>query len=380
MVDLILKNGRLFDPANGLTGRRGDLAVEGGRIVGAGALEDQEAAQVLDLDGLTVTPGLVDFHAHFYSGGTNTALEFYRYLPDGVTNAVDAGSAGDSNIESFMGSLSQRERRNVRLYLNLASEGLSCLGDHSENVNPLYFNGEKIRRLCREYAGMIIGLKLRISREIVEACGTTSFEALRRGIQIADQCGLPLSVHMPDFQGELRELIDILRPGDIFCHVYTPRKGILEDGAVSREMERAVQKGILLEAACGKGHFGHDCAALALSAGIRPDIISGDFTRKTHHYEPAVSLPYLMSRFLALGMPFEDVLSCCTAVPAKKMGMEDEIGCLKPGARANIAVFKRKQGKIVFSDVRGSSIIGQELLIPMLTVWEGDVVYRNGGL
>ena len=124
MVDLILKNGQLMDPKNGLTGKRGDIVVKDGRIVAVGVLECQEAAQILDLDGLTVTPGLIDFHAHFYSGGTNTALEFYHYLPDGVTNAVDAGSAGDSNVESFISSLSERERRNVRLYLNLVSEGL----------------------------------------------------------------------------------------------------------------------------------------------------------------------------------------------------------------------------------------------------------------
>ena len=378
MVDLILKNGQLMDPKNGLTGKRGDIVVKDGRIVAVGVLECQEAAQILDLDGLTVTPGLIDFHAHFYSGGTNTALEFYHYLPDGVTNAVDAGSAGDSNVESFISSLSERERRNVRLYLNLVSEGLSCLGDHSENVNPAYFNEMKILRLCQDYPGVIIGLKLRISSEIVEACGTTSFAALRRGIQIAEKCGLPLSVHIPAFQGELKELIDILRPGDIFCHVYTPQKGILEDGNVSREMERAVQKGIILESACGKGHFSHDCAAAALDAGIKPDIISGDFTRKTYHYEPSISLPYLMSRSLALGMCFADVLTCCTATPAEKMGMKDEIGCLRPGARANIAVFKRELGEFVFSDVRSSKVMGHERLVPMLTVWEGDIVYRNG--
>ena len=49
---------------------------------------------------------------------------------------------------------------------------------------------------------------------------------------------------MPNFQGELSGLIDILRPGDIFCHVYTPQKGILEDGSVSEEMKRAFKKAL----------------------------------------------------------------------------------------------------------------------------------------
>lgn len=378
MVDMILKNGYLMDPENGLHGSLGDVAINGGRIVGIGMLENLQTNRVLDVKGLTVMPGLIDFHAHFYSGGTNTSLEFYRYLSDGVTNAVDAGSAGDSNIESFIQSLSERERRNVRLYLNLSSAGLSSLGDHNENVHPNFFNEEKIKQLCRNYQNLIVGLKLRISREITEACGTNSFDALRRGVEIAERCQLPISVHIPNFQGELKELIDILRPGDIFCHVFTPQKGILEEGRVSHEIERAVKKGILLESACGKGHFGHDCAAAALKMGILPDIISGDFTRNTYHYKPAMSLPYLMSRFLALGMPLNKVLACCTTAPAKKMGMDDEIGCLKIGARANISVFERKKRTIEFIDVCGCKVTGSELLVSMLTFYEGDLVYRNG--
>ena len=333
MQELILKNGYLFDPPNGYTGQRGDVAIQDGRITGVGKIEE-EASQTVDVTGLAVTPGLIDFHAHFYHGGTNTALEFYRYLSDGVTNAVDAGSAGDSNIESFIHLLSERERRNVKLYLNLASEGLSCLGDHNENINPKYFNEQKILRICKRYSDLIAGLKLRISAEIATDSQTTSFDALRRGIEIAQRCGLPLSVHMPNFQGELSRLIDILRPGDIFCHVYTPQKGILEDGSVSEEMKRAVQKGIILESACGKGHFGH-------------------------------------------GLSFEKVLSCCTTEPAKQMGMEGKSGCLKTGAFANIAVLERRQKDIVFVDVKGKEVRGNELIIPVMTILEGEPVYRN---
>ena len=377
MYDLIIRNGFLMDPANGWIGQRGDIAVYEGRIAEIAERINGGSLQELWADGLTVTPGLIDFHAHFYSGGTNTSLELFQYLSTGVTNAVDAGSAGVSNIESFIGSLSCRAKRNVRLYLNLSSEGLSCLGDHSENIHPDYFNEKKILHVCREYPELIIGLKLRISKEIAESSRTTSFAALRRGVEIAKRCGLPLSVHIPDFQGELKELLQILREGDIFCHVFTPQKGIIENGCVSEEIRKAADRGIILECACGKGHFGHKCAGMALEYGIMPDIISGDFTRKTFHYQPAVSLPYLLSRFLALKMPFHEVLACCTTAPAKKMGMEKEIGCLRTGAKANISAFFRKQEKIVFDDVRHDRIEGTELLVPALTILEGEPVYRN---
>lgn len=107
MYDVILKNSLLTDAANGLDGVRMDIAVTDGVIAEIAPRIDGAAKNVVDLGGLTVTPGLIDFHAHFYSGGTNTSLEFASYLPTGVTFAVDAGSAGDSNIESFLAALTR---------------------------------------------------------------------------------------------------------------------------------------------------------------------------------------------------------------------------------------------------------------------------------
>lgn len=68
MQDLILKNGYLFDPPNGYTGQRGDVAIQDGRITGVGKTEE-EASQTVDVTGLAVTPGLIDFHAHFTMAG-----------------------------------------------------------------------------------------------------------------------------------------------------------------------------------------------------------------------------------------------------------------------------------------------------------------------
>lgn len=64
MQDLILKNGYLFDPPNGYAGQRGDVAIQDGRITGVGKIEE-EASQTVDVTGLAVTPGLIDFHGAF---------------------------------------------------------------------------------------------------------------------------------------------------------------------------------------------------------------------------------------------------------------------------------------------------------------------------
>ncbi len=377
MVDFLLKNGLLIDEESGYKKSKCDIAVKDGRIAKIASEIDTEARNKVDLDGYVVTPGLIDFHAHFFSGGTNTALEFSSYLPTGVTNAVDAGSAGDSNVDSFLRVLSERERRNTRIFLNVSSEGLSCLGDHPENIHPDYMNKNKILRLCRQYSKEIIGLKLRISNEIAAFSHTTSFDSLRKAVEIAEECGLPLSVHMPDFQGELKELIDILRPGDIFCHVFTPCKGILENGKVSEEIFRGREKGILFDCACGKGHFGHETAAKALEKGFLPDFISGDLTRNTFGCPPAASLPHLMNRFMALGLSLETVVKIVTTNPARQMGMEGQIGCLREGAKANIAVFQLKEGNTVFEDVRHVQITGKERLVPMASMLEGEWFFNQ---
>lgn len=63
MVDLILKGGRIHD-GSGLPSFIGDVAIRDGRIVDIGRINDA-ADRVLDVGGLAVAPGIIDFHTHF---------------------------------------------------------------------------------------------------------------------------------------------------------------------------------------------------------------------------------------------------------------------------------------------------------------------------
>ena len=60
--DLIIKNGTIID-GTGTEGYRGDVAIEGERIVAVGEVEGR-AKQEVDADGHIVTPGFVDIHTH----------------------------------------------------------------------------------------------------------------------------------------------------------------------------------------------------------------------------------------------------------------------------------------------------------------------------
>ena len=377
MFDHILKNGKLTDKANGYQDTCLDIAVKDGVIVKIAPSIEGESKNVIDLGGLTVTPGLIDYHAHFFSGGTNTSLEYSVYVPTGVTYAVDAGSAGPSNVESFIRILTERERRHAGIFINVSSEGLSCLGDHPENIHPKYYNEARIVQLCRRYPELICGIKVRISEEICEISNTSSFDALRAAVAVGESAGLRVSVHMPNFQGDISELIDILRPGDVFCHVFTPQKGIQDGDGVSKEIFRGREKGIIFESACGKGHLGHPIAQKAIAAGFLPDIISGDLTRNTFGNKPAVSLPFLMTRFIAMGMSFADVLETVTTIPAALIGKAGQIGALKEGAVADIAVFKMEDKEMTFYDAQNVPLTGKQLLVPAATMMEGEWAFNN---
>jgi N-acyl-D-aspartate/D-glutamate deacylase len=80
--DIVLRNGRVMDPASGLDGVR-NVAISGGRIavVAADALRGRVE---IDATGLIVAPGFIDLHSH------GQTPENYRYKAmDGVTSALE---------------------------------------------------------------------------------------------------------------------------------------------------------------------------------------------------------------------------------------------------------------------------------------------------
>lgn len=63
MYELILKGGRIYD-GSGMPSFLGDVAISGGRIAAIGRI-NAGAGRVLDVAGLAVAPGIIDFHTHF---------------------------------------------------------------------------------------------------------------------------------------------------------------------------------------------------------------------------------------------------------------------------------------------------------------------------
>ena len=86
MSDLLIKNGHLIDPANGVDGPM-DIHVDKGVIVKVGKKLAVQARKIIDAKGMWVTPGLVDMHVHLREPG----YEYKESIKSGGESAAAGG-------------------------------------------------------------------------------------------------------------------------------------------------------------------------------------------------------------------------------------------------------------------------------------------------
>ena len=370
MLDLLIVNGHVIDPANQVDEVR-PVAVYNGEIV---PYEQGEPARhTIDAAGRYVFPGLIDAHAHMFTEGTEIGIyPDLAYLPTGVTSAVDA-TAGVANYRLFRSAVIARSKVTIKSFLQMCSAGLATTSYH-ENINPKYFNPEKIARIYHENKDNILGLKIRQSEELAEGLG---IEPLKATVAIAERIGCPVEVHCTNIPVPTSEVLELLRPGDIFEHVYQGVKNTIldENGRLYDSVRQARERGILFDTAEGRKHGDFDVMQKAMEQGFVADFCSTDLVLASMYRRSIFSLPNLMSRYIAMGIPMAEVVRMATQAPARLMGMEGVIGCLTPGARADIAIFRWIPQHQTYKDWKGSTFQAEMLLKPELTVKDGDLVY-----
>src|SRR5262245_54612576 len=85
-VRLLLRNGRVLDPAAGRDGRL-DLVIDDGRILALGPNLSAEGARVIEAAGLVVCPGFIDMHVHLREPGQ----EWKETIATGTAAAARGG-------------------------------------------------------------------------------------------------------------------------------------------------------------------------------------------------------------------------------------------------------------------------------------------------
>jgi len=87
----------------------------------------------------------------------------------------------------------------------------------------------------------------------------------------------------------------------------------------------------------------------------------------------------MMTRFLGLGFTLEQVVTMCTANPAKAIGMEHRLGSLAVSRQADISVLDIEEGDWEVYDVLGTGRRVQQAVVPVMTVKRGAVFTPDWG-
>ena len=218
-----LIHARLLDGTGGPILEDQTVVIQGERIVSVGPTESAdvpEGAQVLDLAGHTLIPGLVSLHEHLYFGGVEQMTPMpvegpMLYLAMGVTSAMPAGSQFpyyDLNLAQTIEAGLTPGPRIYRTgpYLN----GGPPLPGNQRIVN----DPEEVRRVIRYWFSE--------GATWMKFVGGTSREVLAAGIDEAHRLGMKITGHLCSVTfTEAAEMgLDALQHGYITNSDYVPGK------------------------------------------------------------------------------------------------------------------------------------------------------------
>ena len=385
--DIVIKGGHVIDPKNNIDAIM-DVAISNGKIAQvASTIDTKQAAQVVNAKGLYVTPGLIDLHAHVFFG-----TEPDHYLsnglaavpPDGftfrvgVTTVADAGGAGWKSFPEFKKNVIDNSQTRVLSFLNIVGEGMRG-GAYEQDTNDM--DPKLSAMVAKEYKDYIVGFK-------VAHFEGHDWTPVDRAVEAGKQAGVPVMV---DFGGahpplSIEELyMKHLRPGDIFTHTYTLLDGNVRETVVDEATHKvkpfiwdARKRGIIFDVGYGGASFNFSQAIPAIKEGFYPNTISTDLHTGSMNASMKNELD-IMSKFLLMGMPLNDVIKASTWAPAQVIKHE-EIGHISVGAIADVAVLELMQGDFGFYDKTGYKISGKQKFECEVTIKAGRIVYDLNGI
>jgi dihydroorotase len=82
-------------------------------------------------------------------------------------------------------------------------------------------------------------------------------------------------------------------------------------------------------------------------------------------------LPTTLSKFLALGLSLDKVIELATIKPAQVFSFGLELGTLRPGNPADVAIWELRKGDFIFTDSSKDTRIGRQKLVSTATIRAG---------
>jgi dihydroorotase len=380
--DTLFKGGHVIDVGNRIN-QQMDVAVLGGKIARVDRdIPAAEAKTSVNVAGYYVTPGLIDLHICCYYTRLDLApsvIADHHCLPSGVTTCCDGGTAGADNFEDFKKIIDGSKMR-ILSFLNIAATGAES---NRGEQDPSQFKVQLAADTAKKYPNLIVGFKTG------HYGGTFSdtrlpWASIDAIVEAGRLTGLPV---LADFtpmppQGKFparsyREfLLEKMRPGDIVTHCLANRYPFLtDDGKLNPDVTKAKARGVKFDLGHAAGSFTLRLVVPAVQQGFIPDSISDDLFADTP-YTVGINLANVMSKFLCLGVPLEEVFRRTTLNPAQ-MIHRPELGNLGVGSTADIAVFEMVKGNFAYLGSGGGKIKGDRKLQCVMTMFGGKILYDH---
>jgi len=433
----LIRHGRILDAANGIDIARGDVLVEGGRIVAVGAdLAASEGVRVIDASGLIVAPGFVDLHTHLREPG----FEYKETVETGTRAAARGGFTtvcAMPNTEPTMDS-----RATVDFVMERAREGASV------RVLPIgAVTKGRAGKLLAEFGELSDAGCIGLSDD-----GSPVGDAaiMRRALEYASTFGLPIIDHCEDPQlagGVMHEGWVSARLGLRGIPSASEENMVARDIALARQtgahvhiahlstagsvelVRRAKAEGVHVTAEVTPHHLalnhervmhaptvaglaydtnakmypplrGAEDAAACL-AGLLDGTIDAVATDHAPHavqeklceFDDAangiIGLETALSLCLMSGAPVERIVEALTIGPVRALNLDrrvEGIGTLSIGAPADIVLFDpqrewTEERDTILSKGKNTPVLGMTLRGRVVTtIYGGAVVYEAEGV
>jgi len=409
--DAVVKGGRIIDPKNGVDAIS-DIGIRKGRIAAVAPGLDAGSAKVIDANGLIVTPGLIDTHAHVYehvSGdfGLNPDLVGIR---TGVTTVVDQGGPSALTFDGFRKFIVEKAKTRVLCFISAYLAGGLLGHRYVDLYGPSGINVKAIVKAARDNPDLVRGIKAHAEPGGYSRWGMKSMKLAK---EASRELKLPVYIHLgtlwPEAEGKtvkpakiINKVVPLLDPGDILAHPFTrsPSGFVAEDGSIHPLIKEAIAKGVRIDVGRG-AHFSFKNAEMVLAAGILPFTLGADlhgynvrlkdggrayrgmFTGegvdsiiaedRASPFERPYSLHHAMTELVALGVPLVEVVRMATENAAIMLGLESEMGALSVGMPADLSALRVIDGDWTLIDSERVTRKAKQLIHPEFALRAGKL-------
>jgi len=250
---LVIRNGRVIDPASGLDAIR-DVYLEAGRVAAIGEnLDVPSTAEVFDASGLIVAPGFIDMHVHLREPG-------FEYAESIETGARAAAAGGFTSVCCMPNTSPVNDSATVTSYIIERAKQKSVVNVYPIGAITKGSQGEELAS---------IGAMVKAGAVAISDDGrpVMNSRVMRRAMELAKGHGIPVIDHCED--------LNLSAGGDMHEGEVSVRRGLrgipaaAEDVMVARDILLAEVTGARYHVAHISTHHAVAMVAFAKKRGIK---------------------------------------------------------------------------------------------------------------